>query len=209
MNQEKVWNKIAKPWREFKNIKPIEEVTEFLKNKKRKILDLGCGSGRNFVKTEGKIYAVDFSEKMLKHAKRHAENLEIDCEFIKANAWELPFKDNFFDSAIFVAVLHCIPEKERREETLKELLRVLKHGAEAFITVWDRNQPTFANSEKESLIPWKYEGKKHMRYYHLYDTEEFTELLKKAGFEIIQINDSENPNGFYSKRNIAIIVKKP
>ena len=35
-NQEKVWNAIAEPWRNFRQ-KPIDEVVEFLKNKKGKI----------------------------------------------------------------------------------------------------------------------------------------------------------------------------
>ena len=48
-----------------------------------------------------------------------------------------------------------------------------------------------------------------MRYYYLYEKEEFLNLLRKVGFKIVQVNNSENPNGFYSKRNIDAIVSKP
>lgn len=207
-NQEEIWNAIAKPWSEFR-LKPIDEVVEFLRDKRGKILDLGCGNGKHFPYINGEVYGVDFSENMLEFAKQMSDKNELNTNLTKSNAWNLPFQSDFFDAAIFVAVLHCIASSEKREKALKELFRVLKSGAEAFITVWDKNQERFANSEKESLIPWNYEGKRYMRYYYLYEKEEFLKLLEGTGFEIIQVNDSENPNGFYSKRNIDVIIKKP
>lgn len=206
-NQEEVWDAIAEEWNKFRR-NPIPEVVDFLKNKKGKILDLGCGSGRNFTKVDGTIYGVDSSQNMLDYAKKFAEKNKFNVKLKKAEAYYLPFKDNFFDSAIFIAVLHCIPEKEKREEALRELLRVLKPGAEAWVSVWDKNQEKFKESEKEIFIPWKYDGKKHMRYYYLYNSEEFAGLLRKVGFEIVQMNNSENPNGFNSKRNIDVVVRK-
>lgn len=206
-NQEEVWDAIAKPWNEFR-LKPIGEVADFLKNKTGRILDFGCGNGKHFPCMNGEIYGIDISENMLEFAKKLAERNNLKADLTKTSADELPFDDNFFDSAICVAVIHCIPEKEKREKALKELFRVLKPNAEAWISVWDKNQKAFENFEKESLIPWKYDGKTYQRYYYLYEKEEFLDLLKKAGFEIVSVADSENPSGFYSKRNIDVIVRK-
>jgi len=206
-NQKDIWDSIAKPWSIFR-LNPIDEVVKFLKNKKGKILDLGCGSGRNFMKIKGTIYGVDFSEKMLEFAKEYARKEKIKTKFVKAEIFDLPFKDDFFDSAIFIAVLHCIPKKENREKALRELFRVLKPNSEALITVWDKNQDRFKNSEKQSLLPWKHEGKEYMRYYYLYDKKEISDLLEKVGFTIIKISDKKSPDGFYSKKNIDVIVKK-
>ena len=213
-NQEKVWDDVSHAWKMYRS-EEIKEVSEFLKNKTGKILDLGCGSGRNFVKLQGFyngeyscIYGVDFSRNMLDYARAYANKKGFNVKLKKSSASDLPFGDNFFDSAISVAVLHCIPEKENREKALKELFRVLKPNAECWISVWDKNQEKFKNAEKEIFIPWKYNGKEYLRYYYLYDTEEFVNSLRKAGFEIIQVNNSENPDGFNSKRNIDIIVKK-
>ena len=207
-NQEEIWNAIAEPWAEFR-LKPIDEVVDFLKDKKGKILDLGCGNGKHFSSMKGEIYGVDFSENMLKFAKEISEKNKLNANLTRTSADYLPFKNDFFDAAICVAVIHCIPEEEKREEALKELFRVLKPKAEAWISVWDKNQESFKENEKNSFVPWKYNGKNYMRYYYLYDKKEFLDLLKEIGFEIIKVSDKETPNGFYSKRNIDIILRKP
>ncbi|MBI5803321.1 class I SAM-dependent methyltransferase [Candidatus Pacearchaeota archaeon] len=207
-NQEKVWDAIAQPWQTFRK-EPIAEVVEFLRDKKGKVLDLGCGSGRNFIEIKGTIYGVDFSEKMLEYAKKFAEENKINVKLFKSETSNLPFQDDFFDAVVFSAVLQCIPSEEDREKTLKELFRVMKRNSECWISVWDKNQERFKDSDKESLIPWNYEGKEYMRYYYLYETDEIVELLKKMGFIIVSVNNSTNPNGFYSKNNIDIVVRKP
>lgn len=207
-NQEKIWNSIASDWKSFRK-EPIEEVKEFLEGKEGKILDLGCGSGRNFIKINGTIYGVDFSENMLKFAKTNSEKERIKTELIKAETNNLPFKDNFFDTAIFVAVLHCIPKREKREKSLKELIRVMKPETEAYISVWDKNQDRFKNSPKETIVIWKQDGKEYKREHYLYDKEEFVSLLKKTGFEIVKVSDKQTSKGFYSQKNINVIVRKP
>lgn len=207
-DQEGIWDSIAFGWETYR-IKPIDEVIEFLKEKRGKILDLGCGGGKHFPYINGEIYGIDFSQGMLNYAQERADKNNLKVNLTKTTADSLPFKDNFFDSAIFVAALHCIEKKEKRENSLKELFRVLKLNSEALITVWDYDQERFKNSEKESTIPWKHNGKEYKRYYYLYDKEEFINLLKKVGLEIVKISDKESPNGFYSQKNINVIVRKP
>lgn len=207
ISQNQVWEEIAEPWKTFR-VKPVPEVAEFLKDKKGKILDLGCGSGRNFTKTKGKIYGVDFSNNMLKFAKAYAQKKKFDMILKKAEVNKLPFKDNSFDAAIFIAVLHCIPDERKRKRALKELLRVLKPDSEALITVWDKNQKRFRKSSKELFIPWRHSGKEYLRYYHLYDKKELLHLLKEVGFEIVEDYDSANPLGLYSRKNIEVLVRK-
>jgi len=194
MNQEKTWDNIAEEWFKFRN-NPEEKTINFLKKQKGNILDLGCGSGRNFVKTKAKIYGVDFSEKMLEFAKLKADRLKI--KLIKAKAEKLPFKNNFFDAAIFLATLHCIETKAKRQKAIQELYRVLKPKAKAKISVWDKNSKWFQNKPKEKFMNWKNKGK---RYYYLYDDKEVYKLFEKAGFKILKKGDSE--------KNIVFIVGK-
>jgi len=196
MKQEKVWNNIAPEWYEFKT-KPAEHALKFLKNKTGKILDLGSGAGRHLVKIrKGRMYLTDFSKEMIKLAKKRAKEKNINAEFKVANLDKLPFKDNFFDSAIATASLHCLNPKAQKK-AVKELFRVLKPKAQAEITVWNKNSKKFKNSKKEKYVSWRDKGK---RYYYLFDEKEIHELFKKAGFKIIS---KEEPH-----KNIIFVVEK-
>lgn len=199
-NQQQVWNNIAKEWYEFKT-KPAEHALEFLKNKKGKILDLGSGAGRHLKDIkEGEIYLVDFSEEMINLAKERAKKMKLDkkTKFFVSDISNLPFENDFFDSAIAIASLHCIKGEKQREKTVKELFRVLKPGAEAEISVWNKNSRRFRNQDKEKLVKWRDKG---ARYYYLFDAEEIYGLFEKQGFKIIC---KEDPT-----RNIVFIAKKP
>ena len=207
-DQEQVWDAIAADWRIYRT-EPIKEAAEFIENKKGKILDVGCGSGRNFTRTKGTIYGVDFSKKMLVYARKKIKNFSIKAVLKNAHAHNLPFKDNFFDSALCTSVLHCIQKPEYMEKSIQELFRVLKPKARALITVWNKKQPKFEKSKKEVTVGWNVRGKKHMRYYYLYERPELVSLIKKAGFKIIKVKDKDTPHGFYSKRNILVYVQKP
>lgn len=200
MNQKEVWNNIAEDWNKFR-VKTVEEVLDFLKNKKGNVLDLGCGTGRNFMKLDGRVvYCVDFSEEMMKYAKINAKEKQIKAEFLISASDNLAFENNFFDSAIFIASLHCIETKEKREKTLKELFRVLKPNSETLITVWSKNHIKLINHKKDATISWKTKTKKLHRYYYLYGKEELEELLESVGFEIVLIKEDS--------KNIVVIVKK-
>jgi ubiquinone/menaquinone biosynthesis C-methylase UbiE len=208
MNQQQVWNNIAKEWRKFRE-KTLVEVEEFLKKKKGRVLDLGCGSGRNFIKNKNIIfYGVDFSEKMLNFAEKNAKKYNIKTKLFKSEAEKLPFKDNFFDSAIFISTLHCIDTKDKRRKTLTELYRVMKSGAEAMISVWDKKAKKNISLEaKDGFVIWKKNNKKLERYYYFYDKEELRKELKECGFKIIKKELSSE--GKHSKKNIVVYAKKP
>jgi len=183
MNQHQVWNAIAPEWNEFK-INPAHHVEEFLKGKKGNILDLGSGSGRHLQKIpKGKMYLVDFSEKMIELAKEKAKKKKIDAEFVVAELGKLPFEKDFFDSAIFIAALHCIEGEANRKKAVKELFRVLKKGAQVEVGVWNKNSKKFHNAKsKERFVKWRDKGS---RYYYLYDADEIYKLFEKAGFKIV------------------------
>jgi ubiquinone/menaquinone biosynthesis C-methylase UbiE len=198
MTQRQVWNNIAEEWYEFK-INPSEKVLDFLKGKKGKILDLGSGAGRHLKKIpNGKMYLVDFSSKMIKLAKERAKEKKIDAEFKVAEITKLSFKKDFFDSAIAIAVLHCVKGEKNREGAVKELFRVMKPKAKVLIAVWNKNSKKFRNAKKERYVKWRNKGE---RYYYLFDAEEIYALFKKTGFKIVK---KYNP-----ERNIIFVAQKP
>src|SRR3989344_6643995 len=198
-DQEKVWNEIAHLWNKYKT-KPLGDdskgniLKDFIDKTDERILDLGCGSGRNFLSLKdagfkGVIYGVDFSENMLKHAEENAEKLGIKVVLKKANVWETGFEDNFFDKAIFIATLHCVEGEKERKQAIKEIYRILKPKGRAIITVWNKNAKRWKNKPKEKIVSWKLdENTKVNRYYYLYDQGELIKELENAGFKIIKKN---------------------
>lgn len=211
-SQEQVWNKIAEKWKQYRTT-PSKEVLEFLKDKKGKILDLGCGSGRNMIKQDGlEYYGVDFSDKMLNYAKKKAESLQIKAQLKKSEASKIDFDDEFFDYAIFISTLHCIEVEKLRRKALAELYRTLKIGGIAMITVWDKdsNDIIKENGAKEGFVNWKKDGVNYPRYYYFYDKDELLYLLRDIGFEILETTSQniEEKDKQHSKKNIIIYVRK-
>jgi len=209
-SQRKVWDEIALKWNDFRDV-PSPTVVDFLKDKKERILDLGCGSGRNFsaIDKEATVYGIDFSKEMLKYAEQKAKSLKLKASFDKSETNKLRYGDNFFNSIICVAVLHCISSRTKRQETLREIYRTLKPNSPAFISVWGKNSPRLKNKPKECFIPWSVKSdkpfreeeqtEKKERYTYIYDLEELKREILEVGFKIENI---------WEERNINVVVRK-
>jgi ubiquinone/menaquinone biosynthesis C-methylase UbiE len=209
MDQREVWEEIAKGWGHLKN-KPMDEVIEFANELnelklKGKILDVGCGNGRNlipFAKLGFECYGIDFSKNMIEVAKKKFEKLKLKCVFKVADARNLPFEDESFDYVICVAVLHHL-KKSECEKALSEIKRVLKTGGRALLTVWNKYSSFNLDlilKPKEAYIPWRKKDKTYMRYYYLYNWWEFKDIVGKY-FSI------EKSGGIFD-RNIKFEVRK-
>jgi ubiquinone/menaquinone biosynthesis C-methylase UbiE len=208
LSQEQIWNKIASDWSKFRP-NAIFEVKEFLKDKKGRVIDIGCGSGRNMINQEGlEYYGVDFSDSMLKFAREKAEKIGMKARLSKSNADKLSFDEEFFDCAIYISTLHCIENEKLRKKSLQELYRVLKIGGQAMISVWDKSKDEdMADLETNGgYIDWNKNGEVYKRYYYFYDSDELVYLLKEVGFEIVRIG--EYGDGKHEKKNMVIYVKK-
>jgi len=188
MTQQQVWNNIAEEWHEFKKI-PAESTIEFLKKQSGKVLDFGSGSGRNLIKIKkGKMYLLDFSEKMIELAKSKAKKENIEAEFAVSSMTKTPYENNFFDSAICISSLHCLNKSEQKK-AVKELYRILKPKAQILVGVWNKDSKRLKRHKgKETMIKWNEKGE---RYYYLFDEKEVHELFEKENFKIISTNNSE------------------
>ncbi len=199
-NQQKLWEKIASEWHEHKQI-PAQRTEEFLRKQKGNVLDLGSGSGRHLMKiSKGKMFLVDFSQEMLNLAEKKAKGQKIPLETKQGQLFNIPYRNNFFDALICISALHCVKGKSKREKSIKEMFRVLKPGAKAYIGVWNVNSKRFSRKKKkgkELMIGWTDKGK---RYYYLYDEKEIHQEFEREGFRIFKTQNSEMMINFIAKK---------
>ena len=208
-----VFDQIAQSWYGFRHwsrfTTELEEVA--LRWREGKLLNVGCAHGPDFLpfKDTFDLWGVDFSTQMVKMAQKYAAKFDFNATLTVADALSLPYSDNTFDWAIAVATYHHIQGDQQRQEAFQELRRVLKPGAEAFVTVWNRWQPGFWLKGKEVSIPWKSRDKTLYRYYYLFSYLELHNILTKAGFKVLAISPEKSyrfPIKLFS-RNICAVVK--
>jgi SAM-dependent methyltransferase len=159
------------------------------------VLDVGCGTGRSthFIAERGvRVVGIDMVEQFIEEGKKLYPHLDLRV----MNATKLDFPDASFDMVFFSN--QGIDYSDRRFDILKEMHRVAKPGA------------TFAYSAHNSLyLPRTVKGWKnllknagrlrlgyHFRVEHHKNGDLYvahtnvwseTRLLRKAGFEVIEI----------------------
>jgi len=141
----KQWNEIfRKKGKVFTEIQEdMPRVLEILKkNNAKKVLDLGCGSGRHLVylaKNGFEVYGFDIAEEGMKIAKEWLKENNLSADFKTGSLYKkLPYQDNFFDAIISTqAINHGMIEDIR--QSIQEIERVLKPGGLIFVTTRKRN----------------------------------------------------------------------
>jgi tellurite methyltransferase len=82
-----------------------------------KLLDIGCGEGRNavfFARNGYDVTAFDLAQSGVDKTKRLAERIGVDLEVFRADINEYRLTDKF-DILFSVGVLHYVPEELRQE----------------------------------------------------------------------------------------------
>ncbi|HEY1501067.1 MAG TPA: class I SAM-dependent methyltransferase [Acidobacteriaceae bacterium] len=109
-----------------------------------RILDAGCGHGRNLVHLlrEGcEIFALDLDAAGVEHVRKLAASLErgLPAANFRVGAIEqMPFPDALADVVICNAVLHFARDEEHFRAMLLELWRVLRPGGMLFCRLGSR-----------------------------------------------------------------------
>ena len=103
-----------------------------------KVLDAGCGGGRNlvyFLRNGFDVYAIDPNVDAVEAVKRLSIGLASKTpldNFTVATAENLPFADASFDLVISSAVLHFAKTNQQFDGMLHSMWRVLKPGGYFF-----------------------------------------------------------------------------
>lgn len=148
MAQYKNWeNEYKNPKFVTKSLEPQKFIHRFFKFLKKeqgvrfeglKVLDLGCGTGRNsiyFAQQKAEVTGLEISETALKIAQEQTKKLNLEVKYFQKNIGEeYPFDDEYFDLILDVTSSNALNEKER-DIYLKETNRVLKKGGYFFVRI--------------------------------------------------------------------------
>ena len=123
----------------YKQTRIVDLMLSYIHDRKddfRKILDVGCGSGRNTIalaKLGFEAYGIDFVAPAINELNRRAHREGVKVRSIVHDLTEpWPFDNDCFDAAIINVVLDSISRKDRFF-VAKELHRVIRNRGLVFI----------------------------------------------------------------------------
>jgi len=160
-------------------------VREFLLNSfinsKSKILEVGCTNGFTTLEVSRligcKSYGVDINKNSLDNAKRRENSKK--AKFLYGNAYNLPFKKNYFDLVICSNATSFMDDKKK---AVSEYKRVVKHWG--FIAVspmyYLSNPPKRVVNNVSKIIGSKIDIK---------SKEDWLRLFQEKNLEIYYLND--------------------
>ena len=109
-----------------------------------RVLDAGCGYGRNLVhllRTGCEVFAIDQDEEAVEHVRQLSASLQtgLPAENFQVGSIErMPFPDEIADVVLSNSVLHFARDDRHFRAMLAELWRVLKPGGMLFCRLGSR-----------------------------------------------------------------------
>ena len=191
-NWNDVYKKKGKLQYEYDPIIEKEVVPLFKKQEIKKILDLGCGTGRHaevFAKNNFRVVGIDVAEVATNISEEALNDPHIT--FFTGDMKDIRFPDNYFDAVFCFQVVHHAKVYEIWK-AFDEITRVMKEGGTLFITL-----PTIDNEhifkDATKIEPNTYinlDCLDGMVPHHFFGEKEVEEFFKNR-YEIIKMEKSD------------------
>ncbi len=164
--KKNTWNDIWKKKSYFVESGPTTNVAYFYNyhlkslNRNSKIIDCGCGNGRNYIFLKKKgfdVIGTDISETVIKKNKKNFSKYK--NKFLVGDIRNLKFNDNYFDALVSDASLYYQSKKDIFE-TVDEFYRILKKNGIIRIYTKSNRDNFYFNHKREKSFEYKVK-KKH------------------------------------------------
>lgn len=117
----------------------LARLVPFEKHRGKRVLELGCGAGYDaysFARAGARYVGIDITAENVERTRAHLRLMGLDGDVRQADAEDLPFDDEAFDSIYSNGVLHHTPDISR---ALAEAERVLAPGGDIYLIVYHRD----------------------------------------------------------------------
>ena len=192
------WDAVTKERAEQKKTPQVEvaELHDLFRNKEvKKILDLGCGSGRHlvyFAKQGYDVCGIDVSPEAIKLSRKWLANEGLTAELHCEDMQHLPWPDNYFDAVFTVQVIEH-NRLEQIREIISEANRVIRDNGYFFAVVkkypprkdWKKGK--FARLDHHLYAPT--EGTEKGMVHYFFAEDELKDIF--FGFDIVAINEDK------------------
>ena len=84
--------------------------------------------------SEGHIVGCDMCRELVTIASGRGHEVTV------ADCLNLPYRSNWFDGVISIAVVHHLASVSRRQEAVREMVRVVRVGGQILVYVWALEQ---------------------------------------------------------------------
>jgi tellurite methyltransferase len=115
----------------------VEFVPELRTAGARRVLDLGCGTGRHTVYLANQgfdVWACDISTRGLAHTRQWLTTEGLTAHLQSSDMTALPYRDGAFDGLVSIFVIYHGPLSDV-QRTVAEIHRVLRPGSLALLTL--------------------------------------------------------------------------
>ena len=182
----------------------IKKVTDFFyKNQTNRILDLGCGAGRNLIYLADKgfeLYGLDSSSTGLKYTINRLNEKKLSAHLTLHDMVSLPYGSEYFDAVISIQVIHHNIVKDI-EVTVREITRVLKYKGLIWITMpVSKNEPGIKQKEIEPRTFIPLNGPEKGLEHHYFKEEEIPLLFSK--FSVIDFHIDQTKHFSFLARKV-------
>ena len=191
----------------------------------KNILDLGCGFGVHAKILKGKgghVIGVDTAQSMLEIGR----SMYPDLELLLIKEREMPFPDETFDIVISDLVIMMIESKEKIQDIVNGIYRILKRGGIFLFSIphpcfHDKDHFSYRNTFNPEfdytnigysfgLVLKNPDGKEMVMGnvdFH-YRIQDYLEILLKSGFKITIFEELSYPKDVIEKYKISKIHQK-
>lgn len=216
---------------------PEQAMVERFMTPPARVLDVGCGAGREAFALADMGYQVtgiDITPALIEQARALAWDLELPVDFPVCDGKSLAFPDDSFDYVLLITqMIHYVPLKANRAHLLREAGRVCKPQARILLTyhdwdivkthrLWgdgkkeegsDQVAERFASLEPGDVFRSECQGQlsEVFGYGHNFTRDEMESEVLEAGLTIIERADfysiTGEPLEFWKPTQVLVLTK--